>query len=147
MAQQAALQRIAEKHPNYLRLLPTPVSDAAVKNMMFLRHNLFLGSAADMQELAAAFVKVQRNFAPEGVRAVRREPAPVAAPAPVVEVAPVAATKPIPVGIIGVGVMGQEHARTIAANPALRLAGVADAQQKTHVTWHRNLAASICDCG
>ena len=130
MAQQAALQRIAEKHPNYLRLLPTPVSDAAVKNMMFLPHNLFLGSAADMQELAAAFVKVQRNFAPEGVRAVRREPAPVAAPAPVVEVAPVAATKPIPVGIIGVGVMGQEHARTIAANPALRLAGVADAQQK-----------------
>lgn len=130
MAQQPALQRIAEKHPNYFRLLPTPVSDAGVKNMLFLPHNLFLGSAADMQELAAAFVKVQRNFAPEAVRAVRREPAPVVAPAPVVEVAPIAATKPVRVGVIGVGVMGQEHARTIAANTALQLTGVADAQQQ-----------------
>ena len=41
-----------------------------------------------------------------------------------------AATKAIRVGIVGVGVMGQEHARTIASNGGLRLAGVADVQQK-----------------
>ena len=131
MAQQAALQAVAEKHPEYFRLLPTPVSDEAVKNMLFLPHNLFLGNDADMRELAAAFLKVQKNFAPEAVK--RREiaqPAPETAPVRVAA-EPVAVTaKAIRVGIVGVGVMGQEHARTIASNGGLRLTGVADVQQK-----------------
>ena len=50
MAQQPALQLIGEKHPSYLRVLPTPVADEAVKNMLFLAHDIFLGSDADMQE-------------------------------------------------------------------------------------------------
>jgi dTDP-4-amino-4,6-dideoxygalactose transaminase len=62
MAQQPALQLIAEKHPSYLRVLPTPVSDAAVKNMLFLPHEIFLGSASDMNEVAAAFRKVQARY-------------------------------------------------------------------------------------
>ncbi len=134
MAQQPALQRIADKHPEYLRQLPTPVSDEATKNMMFLPHNLFLGSDADMKELAAAFVKVQRNYAPEGVRKRRSETAPLATPVPVgaesVAVPARSAVKPVRVGIIGVGVMGREHATVVAANPALKLAAVADAVPK-----------------
>src|SRR5688572_15351643 len=46
MAQQPALQMIGEKHPSYLRVLPTPVADEAVKNMLFLAHDIFLGSDA-----------------------------------------------------------------------------------------------------
>lgn len=130
MAQQPALQSIAEKHPSYLRVLPTPVSNEAVKNMLFLAHDIFLGTDADMSELAAAFMKVQARYQPQGAakRAVRE----VAQPAPIQEVrpAPIAAAsaKAIRFGLIGLGVMGQEHARVIKANPLLDLAAATDAQ-------------------
>src|SRR5215213_1160350 len=68
MAQQSALQLIGEKHPSYLRLMPTPVADAAVDNMLFLPHDIFLGTDADMREVAAAFVKVQTRYQPQGVK-------------------------------------------------------------------------------
>jgi dTDP-4-amino-4,6-dideoxygalactose transaminase/predicted dehydrogenase len=134
MAQQPALQLIGEQHPSYLRVLPTPVADEAVKNMLFLSHDLFLGSDGDMRELAAAFTKVQARYQPEGAKRVVRETAqPVAmAPAPFHEARPAAVTangaKPIRFGVIGLGIMGQEHARAIAANPLLKLAAATDAQ-------------------
>ena len=132
MAQQPALQLIGEKHPSYLRVLPTPVADEAVRNMLFLAHDIFLGSDADMQELAAAFMKVQARYQPEGAakRAGRETAQPAAVPAHEVRPAPVAAAgaKAIRFGVIGLGVMGQEHARVIAANPLLKLAGATDAQ-------------------
>lgn len=140
MAQQAALRNFGERHPQYLRVLPTPVSDEAVKNMLFLPHTLFLGTEADMREIAAAFRKVQMNYAPESVKEVRAsaELAGVSAkPAVVVETkvatpAPLSAPlKPIRFGVIGVGTMGREHASVIAANPALKLVGVTDAQART----------------
>jgi dTDP-4-amino-4,6-dideoxygalactose transaminase/predicted dehydrogenase len=134
MAQQAALQRIADKHPEYVRQLPTPVSDEATKNMIFLPHNLFLGSNADMKELAAAFVKVQRNYAPEGIRSRLAQTPALAAPVPLraqtVAVPATSSVQPVRVGIIGVGVMGREHATVVAANPALKLTAVADAVPK-----------------
>ena len=132
MAQQPALQLIGEKHPSYLRVLPTPVADEAVRNMLFLAHDIFLGSDADMQELAAAFMKVQARYQPEGAakRAAREIAQPAATPVQEVRPAPVAAAgaKAIRFGVIGLGVMGQEHARVIAANPLLKLAGATDAQ-------------------
>lgn len=131
MAQQPALQLIAEKHPSYLRLMPTPVSDDAVKNMLFLAHDIFLGSEADMGEVAAAFAKVQARYNAKGEKRVVKE---VAAPrAPEVKLQPVAATsaKRIRFGVIGLGTMGQEHARVIAANPLLDLAAGTDAQPNT----------------
>lgn len=137
MAQQAALQRIGEKHPQYLRVLPTPVSDQAVKDMLFLPHYLFLGTDSDMRELAAAFVKVQTNYAPESVRQVRAihpvgdaKPAVVSSTVAASPAANGAARKPIRFGVIGVGTMGREHASVIAANPALKLCGVTDAQAR-----------------
>ncbi|HKR61716.1 MAG TPA: DegT/DnrJ/EryC1/StrS family aminotransferase [Pyrinomonadaceae bacterium] len=134
MAQQPALQRVADKHPEYFRLLPTPVSDEATKNMMFLPHNLFLGSEADMKELAGAFEKVQRNYAPEGVRRIAGKDIPVSdlapAPIPTVSVSTATAVQPVRLGIIGVGVMGREHASVVAANPNLKLTAVADAFAK-----------------
>ncbi|HET7114129.1 MAG TPA: DegT/DnrJ/EryC1/StrS family aminotransferase, partial [Pyrinomonadaceae bacterium] len=136
MAQQPALQLIGEKHPSYLRVLPTPVADAAVSNMLFLAHDIFLGTEADMREVAAAFMKVQARYQPEGAkRAVREVSQPAVAAAPLTEVRPAAvataAAKPIRFGVIGLGIMGQEHARAIAANPLLKLAAGTDAQAGT----------------
>ncbi|HET8781540.1 MAG TPA: DegT/DnrJ/EryC1/StrS family aminotransferase [Pyrinomonadaceae bacterium] len=130
MAQQPALQSIAEKHPSYLRVMPTPVSDEAVKNMLFLAHDIFLGSDADLQELAAAFTKVQARYQPEG--ATKRVVRDAVQPTPIHEVRPTpaatAGAKAIRFGVIGLGVMGQEHARVIGANPLLELAAATDAQ-------------------
>lgn len=133
MAQQPALQLIAEKHPSYLRVLPTPVSDAAVKNMLFLAHDIFLGTDADMNEVAAAFKKVQARYQPE--RAKQKAEAPVVSPAPTLDVKPApvatAKAKPIRFGVIGLGIMGQDHASTIGANPLMELAAATDAQPNT----------------
>ena len=135
MAQQPALQMIGEKHPSYLRVLPTPVADQAVKNMLFLAHDLFLGSEADMREVAAAFIKVQARYQPQGAtkRAVPETTQPVAAPVQVVRSVPVAAAsaRPIRFGVIGLGIMGQEHARVIAGNPLMDLVAATDAQAAT----------------
>jgi hypothetical protein len=79
MAQQPALQQIAEKHPSYLRVMPTPVSDAAVTNMLFLPHEIFLGTDADMREVAAAFVKVQARYQPQAIKVKTAAPAQVEA--------------------------------------------------------------------
>ena len=136
MAQQPALQLIAEKHPTYLRVLPTPVSDAAVANMLFLPHDIFLGTDADMREVAATFVKVQTRYQPQGLKkrleAEPAKPAAAAATAPAARTAPVAKAdvKPIRFGIIGLGIMGQEHARAIRANALLKLVAVTDIQPK-----------------
>ena len=126
MAQQPALEAIAERHPSYLRLLDTPVSDEAVKNMLFLPHEIFLGSAEDMKELAAAFIKVQSRYNAAGVKRTVQE----VAPAPELKVAAVAAAsaKPIRFGVIGLGTMGQEHARVIRSNALMTLAAATDAQ-------------------
>ena len=137
MAQQPALQMIGEKHPSYLRVLPTPVSDEAVKNMLFLAHDLFLGSDADMQEVAAAFAKVQARYQPETAKRAARDierpvaPVPEARPATAATAEAASAAKPIRFGVIGLGIMGQEHARVIAANPLLDLVGATDAQAST----------------
>jgi dTDP-4-amino-4,6-dideoxygalactose transaminase/predicted dehydrogenase len=138
MAQQPALQLIAEKHPSYLRLLPTPVSDNAIKNMLFLPHDIFLGTDADMREVAAAFVKVQTRYQPQGLkRAADVKPAtgglPVASAASQVQMEPAKAAqaKPVRFGVIGLGVMGQEHGRVISAIPLLKLVAATDIQPRT----------------
>lgn len=137
MAQQPALEAIAERHPSYLRLLPTPVSDEAVKNMLFLPHEIFLGTAEDMKEVAAAFVKVQSRYNAAGVKRKVQE----IAPSPELKVATVAtaSAKPIRFGVIGLGTMGQEHARVIASNPLMTLAAATDAQP----TVGRRVAADL----
>lgn len=55
------------------RNLYLPESEQACKDRLWLEHNLFLGDHKDMDDLADAFVKVQRN-APELLR--HYEPAP-----------------------------------------------------------------------
>ena len=132
MAQQPALQNLGEKHPEYLRVLPTPVSDQAVKDMIFLPHHLFLGSEADMKEIAAAFAKVQKNYAPETVKKISAATEAVAEPVATTVALPVpsAPVNPIRLGIIGAGTMGREHASAISANSMFKLAGITDVQAR-----------------
>ncbi|HXY36701.1 MAG TPA: DegT/DnrJ/EryC1/StrS family aminotransferase [Planctomycetaceae bacterium] len=62
MSAQPAIQRLLEKRPQYVRVLPTPVSDQAAAETAFIPHDVFLGAAADMEEIAAAIRKVARHF-------------------------------------------------------------------------------------
>jgi len=62
LAQQPVLQRVKEKYPDYLRVLPTPVSDQAVKEIIYLAHPIFLGTETDIIEIAAAIRKVEKHY-------------------------------------------------------------------------------------
>jgi dTDP-4-amino-4,6-dideoxygalactose transaminase/predicted dehydrogenase len=147
MAQQSALQAIGERHPSYLRVLPTPVADEAIKNMLFLPHEIFLGTAEDMKEVASAFIKVQSRYQSKDLkRPVREVTRPDVSPAlrevsNEVRVTPLAtaSAKPVRFGVIGLGTMGQEHARVIAANPLMNLVAATDAQP----SFGRKVAAEL----
>jgi hypothetical protein len=46
-----------------VRSLPTPVADQAATDTVFIPQQVFLGVAADMDDIAAAILKVQRHYA------------------------------------------------------------------------------------
>lgn len=62
MSAQPAIQTLVAKRPQYVRVLPTPVSDRAATETAFIPHGVFLGSASDMEEIAAAVRKVAQHF-------------------------------------------------------------------------------------
>jgi dTDP-4-amino-4,6-dideoxygalactose transaminase len=62
LAQQPVLRRMREKHPDFIRVMPTPVSDRAVKEIIYLSHHLFLGTETDIMEVAAAIRKVEKHY-------------------------------------------------------------------------------------
>jgi dTDP-4-amino-4,6-dideoxygalactose transaminase len=59
---QPAIARLMEKRPDYVRVLRTPVADEAATNTAYLPHQVFLGPAHDMEDIAAAVRKVQAHF-------------------------------------------------------------------------------------
>lgn len=131
-AQQPALQRIAAERPRFLRALPTPVADRAVREVLWLPHDLFLGDESDMRELAAAFRKVEQRYRPP-VFALPDAPVPPEAngkPAsngrphwsPSIERA-----EPLRVGLVGAGAMGALHADALGRSARFALAAVCDA--------------------
>ena len=62
IANQPAIQRLMSRHPNYFRLLPTPVADQAANEIAYVPQSVFLGSKADMADLVAAVRKVERHY-------------------------------------------------------------------------------------
>jgi dTDP-4-amino-4,6-dideoxygalactose transaminase/predicted dehydrogenase len=139
LAQQPGMQLIATKHPDYVRILPTPVADQAVKELIYLPHHIFLGTEADLAEIAAAFRKVQRRFASPAQQPPRATGA--AHPATTKSIlattdlgnqtpARISSVERIRFGIIGMGIMGREHAAALTDNPRAILAGVTDADCK-----------------
>ena len=128
LSQQPALQTVAEKHPEYIRVLPTPVADQAVKEIMYLPHPIFLGPEDDIIEIAAAFRKVQAHYAPEKIGAVSKkiESAPEFSTSAPLASAP--AAKTLRFGIIGFGGMGREHASVLTKLKDAKLVAVSDQQ-------------------
>ena len=50
------------KRPDYFRRMPTPVSDQATRELIFISQEIFLGSETDMKEIAAAVSKVEAHY-------------------------------------------------------------------------------------
>jgi len=63
LSNQPAMQALLTKRPDYLRVLPTPVSDRATGEIAYLPSNVFLAGEAEMEDIAAALDKVGRSFA------------------------------------------------------------------------------------
>ena len=59
---QPAFLKLAERRPDYIRALPTPVADEATENTIYIAHHVFLGTPADMSDIAAAAGKVEAHF-------------------------------------------------------------------------------------
>jgi dTDP-4-amino-4,6-dideoxygalactose transaminase len=63
IAGQPAVRALRERRPQYVRVMPTPVADQAVTNILYIAASVFLGPAGDMDDIAAAIAKVERAFA------------------------------------------------------------------------------------
>jgi dTDP-4-amino-4,6-dideoxygalactose transaminase len=68
MSDQPAMQHLARRHPEYFRRLPTPIADRAAEATVYIAQNVFLGTAGDMEDIAAAVRKVEKRCAQSGSR-------------------------------------------------------------------------------
>jgi dTDP-4-amino-4,6-dideoxygalactose transaminase len=62
LSEQLAMKKVLARHPEYIRVLPTPVADKATEEIVFISANVFLGSEGDMEDIAAAVRKVERHY-------------------------------------------------------------------------------------
>jgi dTDP-4-amino-4,6-dideoxygalactose transaminase len=62
IAGQPIMQDLAKRRQQYIRILPTPVSDSAINELSYIAHEIFLGSSQDMADIAAATEKVEMHF-------------------------------------------------------------------------------------
>lgn len=63
IAEQPAVRALREKRPEYVRVMPSPVSDEAVTNILYIANSVFLGSSDDMDDIRDAIEKVERGLA------------------------------------------------------------------------------------
>ena len=61
MSDQPAIQNAMKKHPEYFRRLPTPVADRSTQEIVFIPHNVFLGTKGDMKDIVGAAKKIERH--------------------------------------------------------------------------------------
>jgi dTDP-4-amino-4,6-dideoxygalactose transaminase len=62
MTGQLAIKRLIDKRPTYFRVMPTPVADEAIQELIYIPQNVFLGTAKDMVDIVAAIRKVERHY-------------------------------------------------------------------------------------
>jgi dTDP-4-amino-4,6-dideoxygalactose transaminase len=62
IANQQAIRNLLVRRPQYVRVLPTPVSDRAVEVIMYIASNIFLGDRSGMEDIVAAFRKIERRY-------------------------------------------------------------------------------------
>jgi|ERR1035437_839788 dTDP-4-amino-4,6-dideoxygalactose transaminase len=75
MSDQLAMQKLLARRPDYIRVLPTPVADQAATEIVYISSGVFLGSEADMGDIAAAVRKVERHYAVCGTGMRKLQPA------------------------------------------------------------------------
>lgn len=63
IAEQPAVRALRARRPEYIRVLPSPVSDEAVTSIIYIANSVFLGTASDMEDIRDAIEKVERAFA------------------------------------------------------------------------------------
>jgi dTDP-4-amino-4,6-dideoxygalactose transaminase len=66
IAGQPIMRELAVRRPQYIRVLSTPVADRAIEELLYIGHEIFLGTDADMQDIAAAIAKVTAHYAAGG---------------------------------------------------------------------------------
>lgn len=66
IADQPAIRNLQSKHADFIRFLPTPIADQAVKELLFIPQNVLLGTESDMFDIAAAIRKVEKHYAGHG---------------------------------------------------------------------------------
>jgi dTDP-4-amino-4,6-dideoxygalactose transaminase len=59
MSDQPAIRQLMERRPQYFRRLSTPIADRAASETVYIPQDVFLGTAADMQDIVAAIRKVE----------------------------------------------------------------------------------------
>jgi dTDP-4-amino-4,6-dideoxygalactose transaminase len=62
LSDQPAMRDLLERRPEYIRVLPTPVSDRAAGEIVYLASSVFLAPPADIDDIAAAVDKVQTHY-------------------------------------------------------------------------------------
>lgn len=62
MVDQPVMQKLLAKREEYFRVMPTPVAEEAVKELVYIPQHVFLGGESDMSDIAAALRKVQRHY-------------------------------------------------------------------------------------
>jgi len=75
MSDQPAIKLLMQKRPEYFRRLPTPVSDQAAQDTVYIAQNIFLGTGEDMEDIVAGIRKVEAHFLPRGARGQVRKAA------------------------------------------------------------------------
>ena len=107
MSEQPAMQHLIRKRPDYFRRLPTPVADQAAEDTVYIAQNVFLGTADDMDDIAAAVRKVEGHCAASASR--------TACPQSRMKIA-----------VIGCGYVAEFYAKTLGNYPELELIGAYD---------------------
>lgn len=62
LSNQPAMQDLLQRRPEYVRVLPTPVSDQAAGEIVYLASSVFLADPIDIDDIAAAFDKVRNHY-------------------------------------------------------------------------------------
>jgi len=60
LSAQGVMKTLLKKRPQYVRVLPTPAADQAAADTLYISGNVFLGSRADMEDIAAALRKIEK---------------------------------------------------------------------------------------
>ncbi len=62
LSDQPAMKQLLAKRPDYIRVLPTPVADQAVQEILYIAADVFLGTEADMADIAGALRKIESHY-------------------------------------------------------------------------------------